>query len=527
MLNVIAFLLIGTAFLIPNSFVPWTTFWLESSSFAGLAILIYIFTKSKSHKISLDIAICAIAFFSIIFIDFLFRKDTFIGDYVLGILYGMAFFSATFVGQNTKKQNIFFFAVISASIISTVLATLQWSQPGLNHLYIREVPLGGRAFANTGQPNHLSTLLVMGLLAIYALQYAISFLTKHLLIFIICFGIALTQSRTGILQVLVSSILLAIMLPGTLRQRIIFLFPLTALLACTLLTSYLSDFLAITSNRNTLETGLQSLRLQHWLSMLEAIKHNIWWGIGWLGTAKAHLHYSINPAQEGVLSYSHNIFLDFFVWFGLIGGTILTTATSRILFSFFKCKSNYTQKICWIAFTNFIIHSSLEYPFAYLHILIPAGIFFGISLSDGKNNYSISKNLIIANVVILSSTGFIIFFSVIKITPEIQYLRFNHAKIISTQDNYTTNYSIIDQLESQVRTYYKQPSENISTDELEKYEKSADRFSLAQIVFHAALANKYIGNEKKAEFYMRKLCEINKPVVCLNYRNKYKTLTES
>jgi len=63
MLNVIAFLLIGTAFLIPNSFVPWTTFWLESSSFAGLAILIYIFTKSKSHKISLDIAICAIAFF--------------------------------------------------------------------------------------------------------------------------------------------------------------------------------------------------------------------------------------------------------------------------------------------------------------------------------------------------------------------------------------------------------------------------------------------------------------------------------
>jgi len=156
------------------------------------------------------------------FIDFLFRKDTFIGDYVLGILYGMAFFSATFVGQNTKKQNIFFFAVISASIISTVLATLQWSQPGLNHLYIREVPLGGRAFANTGQPNHLSTLLVMGLLAIYALQYAISFLTKHLLIFIICFGIALTQSRTGILQVLVSSILLAIMLPGTLRQRIIF-----------------------------------------------------------------------------------------------------------------------------------------------------------------------------------------------------------------------------------------------------------------------------------------------------------------
>jgi len=90
---------------------------------------------------------------------------------------------------------------------------------------------------------------------------------------------------------------------------------LTALLACTLLTSYLSDFLAITSNRNTLETGLQSLRLQHWLSMLEAIKHNIWWGVGWLGTAKAHLHYSINPAQEGVLSYSHNIFLDFL--FGL------------------------------------------------------------------------------------------------------------------------------------------------------------------------------------------------------------------
>jgi len=109
--------------------------------------------------------------------------------------------------------------------------------------------------------------------------------------------------------------------------------------------------------------------------------------------------------------------------------------------------------------------------------------FFGISLSDGKNNYSISKNLIIANVVILSSTGFIIFFSVIKITPEIQYLRFNHAKIISTQENYTTNYSIIDQLESQVRTYYKQPSENISTDELENMKNPPIDFLLLKLSF--------------------------------------------
>lgn len=527
MLITIAFLLIGSAFLIPNSFIPWTTFWQESSSFAGLAILIYIFTKSKPHKISRDISISAIAFSSIIFIDFLFRKNTFIGDYILGIFYAMAFFSAIFVGQNTKKQNIFFIAIIAASLISAVLATLQWSQPGLNHLYIREVPLGGRVFANTGQPNHLSTLLIMGLLAIYALQCPISFLTKHLLIFIICFGIALTQSRTGILQVFASSILLALMLPGTLRQRINFLFPLPALLLCILLASSLSDFLAIASDRKTLETGLQSLRLQHWFSMLEAIKHNIWLGIGWLGTAKAHLHYSFHPAQEGTLIYSHNMFLDFFVWFGLIGGTILTGTILKLLFSFFESKSNYTQKICWIAFISFIIHASLEYPFAYLHMLIPAGIFLGISLSDGKNNFSISRNLIIANAVALSSMGFIIFSAVIKITPEIQYLRFNHAKIISPHENYTTNYSIIDQLASQVRTYYKQPSKNISIGELEKYEKSADRFSLAQIVFHAALANKYIGNHKKADFYMQRLCETNQPIICLNYRNKYKALTKS
>lgn len=518
----ISLFFISSAFLLPNIFIPWTTLWLESTSATGIILLTLSLCFQKKITINTDHLVFAIAFLSIIFIDSIIQKNIFLGDYILAFFYVSIFFMALFCGQNFKNTKIIFFFIITASLLSTIIAIMQWLQPGLNNLYIRELPLGGRAFANTGQPNHLSTLLVFGLISIYALQGTLTFFTKNLLIFLLCFGISLTQSRTGILQVIISSIFLTTILPGNLYKKLQGLAPAIFLLICIVFLPLASNLIFIESSRSITESGLQSLRIQHWNSLIESIKINYLWGTGWLGTAKAHLYYSVNPGREGILSYSHNIFLDFFIWFGLIGGSLASFILINLTISFWKSKSTTVQKICWMAFFNALIHSSLEYPFAYIHLLVLAGIFLGISNADSKNNFSICKTPMVTYLFALSTTGVSILYFIVKSSPEIQYLRFKDANIISPEVSIEMQPKIVDQLISRYRAEYTLPHKQMSHQELENYEKAADRFGTKEIVFHAAIANKYLKNEAKANFYLTKLCKINNENICKEYTSQYK-----
>ena len=102
-----------------------------------------------------------------------------------------------------RLSDALFSGLAIAAGVSVGLALLQWLQLSELSQLIAPPIAGGRPTANVGQPNNLSTLLASGVVALWWLH-----LRKHLssrwawpLAGWLLLGIALTQSRTGWLQV--------------------------------------------------------------------------------------------------------------------------------------------------------------------------------------------------------------------------------------------------------------------------------------------------------------------------------------
>lgn len=521
----ISIILIGISFVIPNTFNPWTTLWPESFSLIGMILITahYLLKKEKIKSNKNSLALLFLFAIAIIF-DYLTKNTTLNGDYYLSIIYISIFFFATLIGQNLEEHDFFFAIIIFSATLSAIICIAQWSIPELKNLYIREVPPAGRPFANLGQPNHLATFLSLGLVSLFAIGDYFSKSLRILISFILCFGIALSQSRTGIVQVFAISIFSSLILDKEPKQRIYYLYLIPLLIICIVLIKNLSAILVIENSRDLVKEGVQSLRFQHWISLIEPIKNNFWSGYGWLGTANAHLNDATNTAQEGVLGYAHNLFIDLVVWFGFIPGLIISIAIVHITFSFFQTKSNNKQKFSWIGFFIFLVHCLLEYPFAYIHFLVVAGLFLGISLKESKNNFLIKKNqlfILLASVTFISAN---ILIEIIKITPAIERLRYANAGIITKSESTRQKYHFINQLEIYIHSYNRLPDKSIDEESLNSYNIATNRFAIAPITFKAAAANYYKGNFYKADDLMDKLCKINSNEICKHYKTQYEQL---
>jgi len=517
-ISYISFLLIFISTLIPNSFYPWTSFWMESISLVGLLVLI-IYILKKNNKLKVDIY--SLGFFSafiiIIFINLLLRVNVFTGDYYFGILYSTAFILSVLVGQNLTEKNIALIVFTVISLISAILAIVQWSQPGLDNLYIRNIPLDARPFANLGQPNHLSTILTIGLFCFFIISEKLSTITKLLVVIIFCFALALTQSRTGILQLVVASLLF---FHFDKKNRMLYIASLFIYFLSFILITKLVDFTHIDSSRDLIQEGLKTTRIQHWISLFDSTKQLF--GHGILSTAHVHLTEANNPAKEGTLTYAHNIFIDLILWFGLIPGFILTSLLIASCRPPLKESLDPSQNKIWTLFAIFFIHCLLEYPFAYLHLLIPAGIFLGISKNKiNKSMLQISNKILYPVYLAIIIISGLIFIETIKISPKIESLRYLDMNFIEESKIHKDNYLFINQLNSYVMHRHGRPKENISASELADYNNAAYRFASAPLLFRAAIANKYYGNTKQSDYFLQKICQLNTDDICKHYIKSY------
>lgn len=526
MLFNIGLIIILLAWCVPNLAHPWSGFWLETTAVFGLLICVtYLITKNI--KINIASVVFLISMIFLLTFDLIIRSNFYYGDYILGAGYFLIFFLSILVGININERvDLFFFIVITFAIISSLLALTQWLAPEIKNIYIREVPYGNRVFANTGQPNHLSTMLALGAASTLAITHKISKNFQIFLIFILAFTTSLTQSRTGILQFFAISSFTYLLSEGGLKKKFALLFPFIFILISTYLVRKISFRMDLPISRDILETGVQSMRTTHWRSLFEAFLKEPLLGYGWLHTAEAHLIGSNNAGKELILSYAHNIIFDFFLWFGLIGGFIFIAASIIFLIDFNSTKiNNHPQIFGFTGFSIFIIHCLLEYPFSYLHILITASIFLGISLKNCERSFLLKFKyktflLFISSLIFLMTLT-----DYLKSTETIEAMRFKYLGIIDEKSKIKENKIIfLDQLEGWIQSSYKLPSKDIEKKELIAYEKAALRYGTNRLVLHAALANNYYGQIKEGEKFIENLCKINTIRECKKYKALYEEL---
>lgn len=388
------------AWLLPNHYQPWLAVYQDSCMF--IAIVFMALSLAQQKKIEIPFYTIFLILLSCIpLIQYFFGIIYFSGEALINSLYLLGFMTIFVVGFNigkleqSKKEQIisgFFITILIAGLISVWIQLRQWLLFNGN-IWTVDMPPDGRPFANMAQPNQLSTLLLMGLLSVLYLFEKHKFnkiSASFIAIFLLC-GVVLTQSRTAWLFVLCMLVWWMskpkIQTHLTLRHLVLWSILFLGLWFCL---PYLSEFIGVTSTASLMERATTGLdRLPMWYQLIVIIQNGPIQGYGWGQLNVAQLLNNSEFINKPILGYSHNLFLDLFIWNGLLLGLIISCC---ILFFLLKLAVYSKDKESFLILAMvgaILLHSLLEYPFAYAYFLLPLGFFLGFlyAQQNEKNTF--------------------------------------------------------------------------------------------------------------------------------------------
>ncbi len=237
-----------------------------------------------------------------------------------------------------------------------------------------------RALGNLAQPNQLSTLLIMGVVAT-ALLYErrrMSASLAVLLLVLTTMALVLTQSRTGMVIVLVLVVLSPWVARCSERLRT---WQVWAWAAGFFLLTFLYQGLGEQASKAAL--GVQQvvqvgLRPLMWKQFGAALMDAPWLGYGWLQTVHAQQVGGLSvPGLEQAI-YSHNQILDLAIWMGV--PLLLLVLCVAILWLWRRRQEFDRAQVRWhvIWLAPLGVHAMLEFPLAYAYFLIPAAVIAGM-----------------------------------------------------------------------------------------------------------------------------------------------------
>lgn len=380
----------------PIHFNPWPSFLSEIICYISfLLLLIFNLIEKISKKI-----LIIFSFSLIPIVQFFFGKVYYFSIAFLSFLYITSFGLMVLVGYNLsihqnyqKKKSLMVYVsylYIFICLCSSVIAIIQWLNLSYNTQYIAAM-VGNRPFANLAQPNHLATLLSMGGIGCFYLyekkQLNNYFLTTFILFFI--FVVALTQSRTTWIFLLVLIIVIVYkrkIINFRLNNNLIVMWSCIYVL-CVLTIPFLSEFLSsyfnIIKTTDVIERATTGyLRFEIWSQSVRAIIEKPWFGYGWNQTSAAQ--YAVLERYSGRewFSSAHNIVLDIIIWNGVILGGLITLYFSLTYLICLIKNRKIETVFASLMILPILIHSFLEYPFKYVYFLLPAGLFWGVMISE-------------------------------------------------------------------------------------------------------------------------------------------------
>jgi len=387
------------SWLLPSHFRPWATAYQELLAAIGLLLVCAALLVIRDCRLPLaSILIACLAVIPVLQLSAGILN--YAGDAWISVSYILALALAIFAGYNlqvtSQGQSSTAFAehiawtLLLGCVISAVLAVIQWLGFA-SFEWISPIQNPARPFANLAQPNNLATLLGMGLMSLLFLfeQRKIYRLPAVLLALFLLFGLALTQSRTPWLT--------AIFIFGfwfwqqrhlklrvTTRQMLLWGLIYTALVVSVpLLTEYLGI-----GDGSLMDRVQQTARWTIYQQFIQAVLQGPWYGYGWSQVFVAQAAMSLEYSLYVPTFYTHNVLLDLLIWNGPVLGGLIILFTIIWFWRLLSRANNLTAAYAWLALSCFIFHSMLEYPHAYLLLLIPAGLLLGILQASVSHDWS-------------------------------------------------------------------------------------------------------------------------------------------
>jgi O-antigen ligase len=397
LLPYLALLFAGLAWLVPDHYPPWSSFYNEFLAFLALLLLLLHCARSAQRTITVPASAAVVATLAVIpAIQVATGLIHFAGDgwmaaaYLLGLALAIA---AGFVLARPAPPMLataLAWLLVAGAAVSALLAVHQ--ALGLNVLGTLVTPfspLDNRPYANLAQPNQLATLLCLGLVALLYLRATrgIPLAAGLALGLFLIIGVTLTQSRApwlGAVALVAWWLLKRKTLPeisGTaiaaglaLYAGLILFWPDSAI---TRAEKSLAPALSLPAKRHDLTDA--GTHLQNWQEMTRAVLNQPWTGYGWNQVSVAHVQNARDRSVYAeLLSHSHNLLLDLLVWNGLPLGLLLIAALGYWLWT--RAAGCRTPE-SWFALAamGFVgAHALVEYPLDYAYFLLPVGVLAGL-----------------------------------------------------------------------------------------------------------------------------------------------------
>ncbi|MCU6434550.1 Wzy polymerase domain-containing protein [Undibacterium sp. Jales W-56] len=382
------------SFIHPFHFHPYRTYYHDVLTVFGLLILFGYLAKNKESVLifpKLLFLPLGIAFF--VLIQILFGFVIFPNDLMLPFMYFFLFGLAIIVGATYAKENNGIDAIclavsaahLLAGLLSVVMEMMQVM--GINAIPFvmfisRDAQPFMRPYANVAQPNQLALLLCFSLASIWWLYHRqlLSKWASGLLVSVILWGLALTQSRIGWLIVPIFGLISLFRVEGDrLIHKQFLLCMVLIYISFVISLPSLSHFLGFTSGSLEEHVSGRSERMVLMQQAWRMASQHPWFGIGWFGFTAEQVRIGADFSAATYAEHSHNLLLNFAAELGWPATVLIF-----LFLTLWYVKSSLMNKItiagrfATLFFAAAFIHSLVEFPLWYAYFLIPIGVLMGM-----------------------------------------------------------------------------------------------------------------------------------------------------
>lgn len=398
------------------------------------------------------------------------------------------------------------FTLLVGAVVSIVIAFGQvfslWEQSG----WILRMPELRRPGGNLGQPNQLATLLVMGVASLVYLRQSkkLGGVASGLLLFLLCAGIAITESRAGALGLLalLGWWLLKRQAIGDATPKWVGIVWGIAFVGIFLTWPHLLNAMDLLGYQAGGRVSEGSLRFQIWQQLLKAVAMHPWAGWGIHQVAAAHNAVVDGYAVSEPYAYSHNLVLDLVIWTGVPMALLLVVVTAVWLW---RRARDANQLLPWYGLAVALplgLHSMLEYPFAYAYFLVPVMLMLGaVEARAGRGKVLARIGVKAVGAALLVSTV-VLAWSVVEylaIEEDFRVARFQASRIGSPPVGHQRPKVVLfDQLGVLLDVSRITPAPNMSAQDMEVAKRAALYYPWTATQSRYAMALALNGNPEEA-----------------------------
>lgn len=524
----IASVLAALAWLLPNHYLPWLSFHGELTMVVALCLAFFgeVFKHERVYIAKMTTITCIVGLIPLL--QAILGLLPFAGDAWIVSLYIFGFAFAQILGsllsqriRDTRVLSISACIFIAAALTSVGLQLYQWLRLDGLGIFAADMPFGGTPFANLAQPNHLATLLFLGLAGALFLyeKSVIGGYTTALITAFLQAGMVMTGSRTAWVAML---ILLIVLTWWKLRGVLRLPFPgvaATGGLMVVLLLAWrpLNDLLLLTPGRSFAAQAQIGPRPLFYATMIDAVHLRPWSGFGWnQGLAAQDLVVEFHPAGDRLMGSSHNLFLDLVVWNGLPIGLALIALIVFCSFKAFRAVRDAGQVFAATALLGVLIHAMFEFPLSYSYFLLPVGLLMGVfAHSLGECKYTVSASVTGVGAAALAVLLSLVVVDYLRVESNTRILRFEAAKIGTHEiKSEAPSLLLLTQWQAYLKAIRVKPKPGMREGDLKKMGVVASRFPYVSLQFNYALAAALNGYSDLSTSVLIKLCSLHGPLIC-------------